>query len=420
MTLSIILLIIFFLLLCSAFFSASETGLTAITQPQIHQMVARDPKRGKRVKLLSLNMGRVLGTVLLGNTLVNILATSLATHLFIKLFNETGIGIATLCMTFLILIFSEVMPKLYAIHNPERVSLVVGSLMQWCVRVFSPVTQVVRRLAEIFLELLGVPLLNKDEQSSHDELRGAIDIFSNQGKKYQKDMLHGILDLAFVNIEAVMIHRKDVETINKDKDLKDIRSQVMKSPYTRLPVWEKSPENIVGILHVKTFLHRIEENPSIKLKDIYQPVLFAPETTSLADQIEVFRATHQHMAIVVDEYGDVQGIVTLEDILEEVIGQMLDEHDVRTDGIQGNPREGYKIKGVTTLRDIKRKVGWKISHKQATTLGGFLLHESQAIPAVGQVYWFEGFQFKILKCHHRQITLVHMTKKNPKNASPSA
>jgi Mg2+/Co2+ transporter CorB len=410
MTLSIVLVIILLLLLCSAFFSASETALTAVTQLQIHQMMNKDPKKGKRVKALSLNMGRVLGTVLLGNNLVNILAASLAAHIFIKLFDESGIGIATLCMTFLILIFAEVMPKLYAIHNPERVSLMVSPLMQWCVRVFSPITQVVRRLAENLWEMLGVSLRDKDQNSFHEELRGAIDIFTLHERKDQKEMLHGILDLSFVNIEEVMIHRKDVETINKRKSLKDIRAQVMKSPYTRLPVWEKSSDNIVGILHVKTFLQRMDESQDFPLEEAYQSPLFAPETTSLADQIEVFRATRQHMSIVVDEYGDVQGIVTLEDILEEVIGQMLDEHDVRKDGIHGNPKEGYKIKGATTLRDIKRKLGWKLSHKKATTLGGFLMHESQAIPNVGQVYQFQGFQFKILKCHHHQVTLVHMSR----------
>ncbi len=410
MTLLIIFGVIVFLLICSAFFSACETALTAVTQLQIHQMMTKDPKRGKRVKTLSLNMGRVLGTVLLGNNLVNILATSLATHVFIKLFDETGIGIATLCMTFLILIFSEVMPKLYAIHNPEQVSLMVSPLMQWCVRVFSPVTQVVRQLAENIWEFFGVSLRNNDENSLHEELRGAIDIFTHHERKDQKEMLHGILDLSFVNIEEVMIHRKDVEAINKSKSLKDIRAQVMKSPYTRLPVWDKSPDNILGILHVKTFLQRMEETPNLRLEDIYQEPLYAPETTSLADQIEVFRATHQHMAVVVDEYGDVQGVVTLEDILEEVLGQMLDEHDVRTDGIQGNPKEGYKIKGAVTLRDIKRKVGWKLSHRKATTLGGFLLYEAQAIPKPGQVYRFQSFQFRILKCHHHRVTLVHVGK----------
>ena len=410
MALSLIVLTILFLLLCSAFFSASETALTAITQPQIHRMGAKDPKRGTFVQALSCNMGRVLGTILLGNNLVNLLAASLATHLFIKLFDETGIGIATLCMTFLILIFSELMPKLYAIHHPERVSLHVSPLMQRCVNLFFPVTQVVRNLAEKLWELLGVSLHDKSNLSSQEELRGAIDIFTTQGRQDQKDMLHGILDLSFVNIEEVMIHRKDVDTINREKSLADIHAQVLQSPYTRLPVWEKDPENIVGILHVKTFLKHMAESQDFRLEDIYQSPVFAPETTSLADQLEVFRKNKQHMAVVVDEYGDVQGIVTLEDILEEVMGQMLDEHDVRTESIRGSAQEGYTIEGTTTLRDIKRKTGWKLAHKEATTLGGFLIHETRAIPKAGQVYHFQGFLFRIVRCHRRQITLIHMIK----------
>lgn len=411
MALYTILTVILLLIIFSAFFSASETALTAVTQPQIHRMATKYPKRGRLVQALSKNMSRIIGTILLGNNLVNILATSLATHLFIKLFDETGIGIATLCMTLLILIFAEVMPKLYAIHNPERVSLVVAPLMERCVRLFFPLTRVVRTIAEKLWALLGVPLTPQNQTSSHEELRGAIDIFSTTGKKDQKDMLHGILDLSLVSIEEVMIHRKDVEAINGEDSLADIRAQVMASPYTRLPVWEKNPENIVGILHVKTFIQELEKKKTLKLEDIYQKPVFSPETTPLSDQIEVFRKNHQHLSIVVDEYGDVQGVVTLQDILEEIVGQMLDEHDVRTESIQGNPQEGYTIEGATTLRDIKRKVGWKLSHKEATTLGGFLIHESRSLPKVGQQYAFQNFQFEVLKCHRHQIMLVHMKRR---------
>lgn len=417
MTLPIILCIILFLLLCSAFFSASETALTAITKPQIHRMSNTDPKRGKFVHALSRNMSRVLGTILLGNNLVNILATSLATHLFIKLFDETGIGIATLCMTFLILIFSELMPKLYAIHYPERVSLHVAGLMQWCVNLFFPVTQVVRNLAEKLWELLDVSLHDKSRLSSQEELRGAIDIFTTQGGKDQKDMLHGILDLSFINTEEVMIHRKDVETINKNKPLEDILTQILQSPYTRLPVWEKDPENIVGIVHVKTFLKNMTESPQFSLNDIIQEPVFTPETTPLAGQLEIFRKNKQHMAIVVDEYGDVQGVVTLEDILEEVMGKMLDEHDTRGESIRGTHQNGYTIEGTTTLRDIKRKTGWKLSHKEATTLGGFLIYETRSIPKAGETYRFQNFLFRIVRCHRRQITLVHISQKF-KNHAP--
>lgn len=414
-----LIIVIFLLLICSAFFSASETALTAVTQPQIHQLGTKDPRRGREVQELSQNMGRVLGTVLLGNTLVNILATSLATHLFVILFDETGIGIATLSMTILILIFSEVMPKLYAIHYPETVSLKVATGMQWCVRSFFPVTQVVRNVAGWILESFGVSLKPKDMSLSHEELRGAIDIFSPQEKEDRKDMLHGVLDLDFVTIEAVMIHRRDVEAIPKNKNLQELRAQLMKSPYTRLPVWDKSPENIVGVLHTRTFLQRWEEGKPFKLQDVYQKPLFAPETTSLADQLEIFRKKHQHMAIVVNEYGEVQGIVTLEDILEEIMGQMLDEHDARTESIRKDPKEGYIIKGSTTLRDIKRKVGWKLVHGKATTIGGFLLHEAQAIPKANQIYCFQNFYFKVLQCYRHHVIRVHMIQGGVKDGIPT-
>ena len=401
---------IVFLLLCSAFFSASETALTAITRPQIHQLAAKGRKQAKILQKISTHMSRVLGTILLGNNLVNILATSLATHLFIQLFGDTGVGIATLCMTFLILIFSELMPKLYAIYNPERVSLLVSPVMHYCIRLFFPFTQVVRNLAERLWELLGVPLKQNKQTSSHEELRGAIDIFGTAGKKDQKDMLHSILDLSHVTIEEVMIHRKDVETINQDDTLKDIKAQVLKSPYTRIPVWHNNPENIVGVLHIKTFLKEVEQQNNLRLEDIYQKPLFAPETTSLSDQIEHFRKDQQHLSIVVDEYGDVQGIVTLQDILEEILGKMQDEHDVRTEEIQGNATQGYTIEGSTTLRDIKRKTALKITHKEATTLGGFLLYEAREIPRTGQVYKFQNLRFEILRCHRHQVKRVKVTR----------
>jgi Mg2+/Co2+ transporter CorB len=346
---------------------------------------------------------------LLGNNLVNILANSLATSAFITIFQDSGIGIATAVMTTLILIFAEVMPKMLAIQNPQNVALFVSKTMSYIVKILNPVTYIIRYLAEKFWKVFGVNIKAKNAWSSpQEELRGAIDAFSSVRYEDQKNMLHSVLDLSSITVGEIMIPRNDVETISLKKDLKDIKKQILKSPYSRLPVWENTPENITGILHIKTFIKGYEQNKNLNVKDVCSDPWFVPESTTLPRQISDFRKRKQHLAIVIDEYGSIQGIITLEDILEEIVGEITDEHDRSTEEIQKEKDGSYTVEGTTAIRHINKLLNLEIPDIEISTIAGLVINESRQIPKEGQVYRFYNLELKIIKKRHNQIKTINI------------
>ncbi len=404
-----IFITIFVLLCCSAFFSASETALTAISKTQIQNMIQKKLPKAAILKHLNSQMGKVIGSILLGNNLVNILATSLATSVFITLFEDSGIGIATAVMTVLILIFAEVMPKMLAIHSPQKVGLFVSSAMIHIIRILNPITYIIRYLSENFWKVFGVNIGGKNTwDSPQEELRGAIDAFSNLRHEGEKNMLHGVLDLSSITVGEIMVPRNDVETISSDKSLKDIKKQILKSPYSRLPVWEGKPDNITGILHIKTFIKAYEKNEKFDLKEVCSDPWFVPESTPLPHQMNAFRKKKQHLSIVIDEYGSIQGIITLEDILEEIVGEITDEHDKAVDEIQKEKDGSYTMEGTTGIRHINRLLDLNIPDDDVSTVAGLIINESREIPKEGQVFRFYEVEFKIIKKRHNQIKSVNL------------
>lgn len=404
-----IFITIFVLLCCSAFFSASETALTAISKTQIHNMIQKKLPKASILNHLNTQMGKVIGSILLGNNLVNILATSLATSVFITLFEDSGIGVATAVMTLLILIFAEVMPKMLAIHSPQKVALFVANTMVHIVKILNPITHIIRYLSEKFWKVFGVNISAKNTwDSPQEELRGAIDAFSNLRHEGEKNMLHGVLDLSSVTVGEIMIPRNDVETISSNKSLKDIKKQILKSPYSRLPVWEGNPDNITGILHIKTFIKAYEKDENFNLKEVCSDPWFVPESTPLPHQMNAFRKKKQHLAIVIDEYGSIQGIVTLEDILEEIVGEITDEHDKSTDEIQKEKDGSYTIDGTTSIRHINRLLDLNMPDYEVTTIAGLIINESRELPKEGQVFRFYGAELKVIKKRHNQIKTVNI------------
>ncbi|RME94539.1 MAG: HlyC/CorC family transporter, partial [Alphaproteobacteria bacterium] len=318
---------IFALIILSAFFSGSETALTAASRARIHALAQDGSKRASLVARLMDSPEQLIGAILLGNNLVNILASALATSVFLSLFGETGVVYATLAMTAVVLVFGEVMPKTFAITNPDRAALAVAPVISVVVALFGPVTAAVQVIVRFFFRLLG-PKISQDTAvlSAHEELRGAIELHHLEGGvvKHDRDMLGGVLDLADLVVEDVMVHRTDMAAINADDPVPAIVDQVLKSPYTRLPLWRGEPENIVGVLHVKTLLQALREAEwdlsRIDIMALATPPWFVPDTTPLKAQLNAFLRRKSHFALVVDEYGEVQGLVTLEDILEEIVG----------------------------------------------------------------------------------------------------
>ncbi len=419
MELSLILSIIaiFVLLLFSAFFSGSETALTAASKVRLKAREKEGNKRAAMINKIRDQKDRMIGALLLGNNLVNILGSALATSVLIKLFGESGVIYATFIMTLLILIFAEVLPKTYAFHNAERMSMRIAPIIRVVIIIFAPVTEAVTWIVRKVLRLFGVDI-SKVEAGSHLELlRGVIDMhkaLDSKGKELeQRAMLRSILDLAEVDVEDIMIHRSNVTMIDMDKPTEQIIEDVMSSPYTRLPLWKDDHDNIVGVLHVRELLRELMDvggdAAQVNLMRVVMTPWFIPETTNLYDQLQAFRERKEHFAVVIDEYGSFMGIVTLEDILEEIVGDIDDEHDEAVSGVRRLSNGSYIIDGAVPVRDLNRAFEWGLPHDDYATIAGLVLFESQMVPDVGQSFRFHGFQIDVVRKQRNQITLVRLT-----------
>ncbi len=412
--------VIFLLLVFSAFFSSSETALTAASRARLHSLEQRGNRRAALVNSLRAHMERVIGAILLGNNLVNITASALATSVLISIFGETGVVYATVAMTVLVLIFGEILPKTIAINNPDRVAIAVGPIMRIIVFAFSPLTRVVQILVNALLRLFGARIRTEiGREQAEEELRGAIDLHLTAAAddaaevRHAGAMLHSILDLDAVTVEDIMVHRRSVAMIDVSEPPAVVVDQVLASQFTRLPLFENEPDNIIGLLHVKALLRAVRTEgvhvDKIDLKALAAVPWFIPNTTSLLDQLQAFRSRREHFAIVVDEYGALMGIVTLEDILEEIVGQIDDEHDVHVSGVRRLPDGTYEIDGSVTIRDLNREFGWRLPDDEASTVAGLVLYEARRIPSVGQVFVFHGFRFQVVERQRNQITRLRVT-----------
>ncbi|NQV54924.1 MAG: HlyC/CorC family transporter [Rhodospirillales bacterium] len=413
------------LLILSAFFSGSETALTGASDAQMHRLQARGNKSARTVNRLLEHKGPLLGAILIGNNLVNILAAALATSLMIGAFGEAGIVYATAIMTVLIVMFSEILPKTYAMHNPDRVALGVAPIMRPLVQIFWPVTWATQILVRGTLRLFGMRLDPEEPfLSSAEELRGAIELHNGEDKavSHERAMLRSVLDLAEVDVEEIMVHRKTIAMVNADDPAEEILDQILASPYTRIPIWRENTDNVIGVVHVKEILRALKNaeqgSGELNIEKLASAPWFIPETTRLLDQLEAFRSRREHFALVVDEYGSLMGVVTLEDILEEIVGDISDEHDVSMPGLRPQPDGSYIVDGHFTIRDLNRQLDWSLPDEEASTIAGLVLHESRRIPDEGQVFIFYGYRFEILRRMRHQITDIRLTP--PKGSAASA
>ncbi|GJL91514.1 HlyC/CorC family transporter [Hyphococcus sp.] len=410
--------IVFFLLLLSAFFSGSETALTATSKARLHKLESDGDLNARRVNILIRDRERLIGAILLGNNMVNILATSIATSVFISIFGATGVAnaVATATMTILVLVFAEVAPKTAAIARPDAFAMFVAPIMRWVVFVFAPITRVVQLIVRGVLHLFGLDV-SKDSAvfSAAEELRGAIDLHHSEGRvdKESRDLIRGALDLNEIRTEEIMIHRKSIEMLDVDRPKDAIIRQALKSAHTRLPLYRENPDNIIGILHAKDLLRALwdaEGNAdAINFEALAREPYFAPETTTLQEQLDAFKLKQEHFALIVDEYGALMGLVTLEDILEEIVGEIEDEYDSPVQGVRPQGDGSLNVDGDVTIRDINRAMDWNLPDEEAVTVAGLVIHDAQSIPDVGQTFSFHGFRFKILRRRRNQITALKIT-----------
>lgn len=408
--------VILILLIISAFFSGAETAMTATSKARMHELEKRGNRRAGMVQRLIDTPERVIGAILLGNNLVNILASALATSLFLSLFGNSGIVYATLGMTALVLVFGEVLPKTYAIVNPDRYALFVAPLIRVIVVLFAPVVMAVEFVVRRVMGMFGVDLSKVDNiLTPRDELRGAINLHHKSGAfiKTDRDMLGGILDLDDLEVSDVMVHRTKMHTIDLATSPSDIIKDVLDSGFSRVPIWQDDKDNIIGILHAKNLLaelHACGGKPEkINVKAICTEPWFAPDTTSVTDQLNAFLRKKKHFSLVVDEYGEVMGMVTLEDILEEIVGQIADEHDMPEEDVAREAEGSYVVNGETPIRDLNRLHDWELPDEESTTVAGLVIHEAQIIPDIGQAFNFYGFRFEVLEKDRNQLTSIRVT-----------
>jgi len=401
------------LIVASAFFSSAETALTAASDARMRQLANKGNKRAKIVEKLRADREGLIGSILIGNNAVNVLGSALATSFAIALFGEGGLVWATIGMTVLLVVFAEVMPKTYAFTYADSYALRIAPVLQIVVRALSPLSVGIRLLATQIIRP------NPDAHENRaEELRGLIELQGNDGNaddRERKAMLSSILDLNEISVEAIMTHRGTVSMINADDQVEDILRYVLNSPHTRHPVFSGKSDNIVGVLHVKDLLRAVGEAESGMIlpetvQNIASDAYFIPETTLLFDQLQAFRSRREHFAVVVDEYGDFRGIVTLEDILEEIVGDIDDEHDIDLAGLTPQADGSWLVDGNVTIRDLNRTLGWQLPDEDASTVAGLVLFESRTIPNPGQEFRFHDIRFRIVKRKGNSLKTIRVTK----------
>lgn len=410
-----LLAVVILLIVASAFFSSAETALTAASDARMRQLAGKGNRRALLVEKLRADREGLIGTILIGNNAVNVIASALATSIAISLFQDAGLLWATLTMTVVLVIFAEVMPKTYAFNYSDKYALAIAPAIRMIVVVLNPLAVGLRFLASQL-----IPKNAEQEANREEELRGLIELHGAEGDADNREtqaMLSSVLDLNEISVDEIMTHRAEVNMINSDDNLEGILRQVLTSPFTRHPVFSGSPDNITGVLHVKDLLRAIGDDaklgngnidPKLTVQNIAAEPYFIPETTLLFDQLQTFRARREHFAVVVDEYGDLQGIVTLEDILEEIVGDIDDEHDVELAGLTPQADGSWIVDGGVTIRDLNRTLSWQLPDEDAATIAGLVLFESRTIPRPGQEFRFHDIRFRILKRSGNRLTSLRL------------
>jgi Mg2+/Co2+ transporter CorB len=413
------LLIVFAVAICllvSFLFSGSETALTTSSRAAMMRLDKHGNERARVVNWLLARREQLMGALLIGNNVANIAGSTLATGLFLSWFGDVGVVYATVVMTVLVVVFCEVLPKTAAFNAPDRIALLVARPMRAVVRFLRPVLHFTEWLVNRMLAVAGFkvgeirPIL-----TGHEELRGTVDLLHLGGsvEKHDRDMLGGLLDLRDLTVGDVMIHRTEMITYNADDPPQQIVNTILDGPATRVPLWRDTPQNIIGIVHARDILRAMHQSggdvSKIDLAALAMPPWFVPNVRPLSEQLAAFRRRKTPMALVVDEYGEVMGVVTLEDIIEEIVGDISDENEVELPGVRPQPDGSVYVDGSVSIRDLNRAMDWRLPDDEATTIAGLVIHEAQSIPEAGQSFTFYGFRFNVMRKSRNRIIALRVT-----------
>ena len=403
-------------LLLSAFFAGAETAFTAVSRSRMLSLEKAGDARGRLVNGILQHRERLIGAMLIGYNIVAIGASAFTTSVLVALFGKSGVLYATALMSVLVIVFAQFLPRTLAISTPDRTALLVARPVAFAVAVLGPLAMAVDRCVRLMLRPFGVSLdAHQSILSATEEIRGQVALLHREGgvAKAERDMLGGLLDLHELSVSEVMVHRTKMRTIDADLPSEEIVREVLASPYTRMPLWRGTSENIVGVLHAKDLLRALDaaggDASGLKVEALALETWFVPDTTSLRDQLKAFLTKKTHFALVVDEYGEVMGLVTLEDILEEIVGDIADEHDVAVSGVRPQGDGSVNADGSVPIRDLNRAMDWDLPDDEATTIAGLVIHEARAIPDTGTAFNFHGFRFQVLRKAKNRITALRIT-----------
>lgn len=416
MIISLILVLI--LIIFSAMFAAAETSLLSASKAYMqHKEKEEKSFKAALYNKLFKSPDSLIGAILISNNVINIFATSLSTGIFIEVFGDKGIAYATFIMTIALIIFAEILPKTYAINNSNKCALNLVPIMYIVAFIFSPIVKITQKIVNLILYIMGLSGKQELNSSFVHELRGAIDMAeADKVIPQEKHMLKSVLDLSEVTVYDVMIHRKDVFSINVDSSIDEIIEKALASPFSRIPIYKDKPENIIGILRARILMQAIRKFKSsleeLDIMSIISPPWFILETTTLLHQLQEFRNKREHFAVVIDEYGSLEGIITLEDVLEEIVGDINDESDISKEdsGIKSQTDGSFIVEGKVTIRDLNRKLNWDIPDEEAATIAGLLLNATERIPKENQQFNFYGYEFLVLSKNRNSLNLIKIRK----------
>jgi Mg2+/Co2+ transporter CorB len=405
------------LLILSGLFSAAETAMTGASRGRMHQLERDGDKAARRVNVLLADQESMIGAVLLGQNLINILSATLVGQVLASLLRPPwGVIVSTGVMTILVFVFAEVLPKTLAITRSEDVARTLSIPTTLMVRTFQPFLFTVQWVVRKTLGLFGVRIdMATDVLAAHEEIRGAVEFHHSEGavKMSDRNMFRGVLDLAERDVNQVMVHRKNIAMLDADLDAPTLIEQALEVGHTRIPLYRDNPENVVGVLHARDLMRALARAgghmDKIDIPAVASEPWFIPETTSLKGQLNAFLKKQNHFALVVDEYGALMGLVTLEDILEEIVGEIEDEHDATLPGLTRQPDGSVHVDGTLPIRDLNRAMDWDLPDDEAVTVAGLVIHEAQTIPDPGQIFIFHGHRFQVLRRQRNQITALRVS-----------
>jgi Mg2+/Co2+ transporter CorB len=429
MSLMLFLFAIAILVGLSGFFSGSETALTAVSRARMHQLEREGSRAAQEVNRLVSDRERMIGAILFGNTFLNILISSLTTEVLTARYGDRAVAITAVLITIVLLVFAEVLPKTLAIARTDRFALNVARPVAITVWLLAPIVGFVQSLVWRLLGSVGVARKETEPVvEPHEEIRGTVEVHHREGtvEREHRDMLSGVLDLRELKVGDAMVHRKNMAAIDSEQPQQQIFDDLIEAQHARVPVWREQPDNIVGILHTKDvmreYVRRKGSLTGLDILSLLTPPWFVPDTTTLEEQLAAFREQRSHFALVVDEYGALQGLITREDIFDEIVGDIPDEHEekLRKD-IRPQPDGSYVVDGATPVRELNRELDWDLPDEEATTIAGLVIHEARTIPEPRQRFAFYGFKFEILRRQRNQITALRITPPAPQpKANPPA